>query len=268
MDVERLQPEPMSLDGEGRLPPPEGARHMTFEGEPAAVSERTAALDGWVAAFDREMEQSGDFATSISAMTAHGCFDVRAVVERWMQANPTGHAAVAQMQPAVAVPVLAEAPALEEAPELDEAPALEEAPEVEEAPELDEEPACDESPALEAAPALEGAAAPEEAAEQQDAALEAERTSRKPGAASSPDIAYFRSLLEGGIEREQIDEAFPGFRLVIDEAVGQYEAGAEPILSDIPPPPSREDLNDEIRGMRLELQASRKRGRRRWRARD
>jgi hypothetical protein len=53
---------------------------------------------------------------------------------------------------------------------------------------------------------------------------------------------------------------------VIDEAVGQYEAAA-PILSDVPPAPSREDLNGEIRGMRQKLQES-TRGRRRWRARD
>jgi hypothetical protein len=85
---------------------------------------------------------------------------------------------------------------------------------------------------------------------------------------SSPDIAYFRSLLQGGIERAQIDEAFPGFRLVIDEAVGQHEEAAGPILSEVPSAPSREDLNDEIRGMRQRLQASAARGRRRWRSRD
>ena len=83
-------------------------------------------------------------------------------------------------------------------------------------------------------------------------------------AGSAPDIAYFHSLLQGGIERAQIDDAFPRFRLVIDEAVGQYEAAA-PILSDGPSGPSREDLNDEIRGMRQELESSRKRERRRWR---
>ena len=59
--------------------------------------------------------------------------------------------------------------------------------------------------------------------------------------------------MQGGIERAQIDEAFPGFELVIDEAVAQYEAEA-PILSDVPQGPTREDLNDEIRGMRQELQ--------------
>jgi hypothetical protein len=197
---------------------------MTFEEEPVGESERSAALAGWVAAFDREMEQSGDFATSIAAMTAHGCFDVRAVVERWILANPTGTMAL--------VPLL---PALEESVRLEPVP--------------------------EEAPALEEAAAPREPA------LDAERTSPRLEAALSPDIAYFHSLLQGGIERAQIDEAFPGFRLVIDEAVGQYEAEA-PILSDIPPAPSRDDLNDEIRGMRQELQASGTRGRRRWRARD
>jgi hypothetical protein len=198
---------------------------MTLEGEPAGASERSAALDGWVAAFDREMEQSGDFGTSIAAMTAHGCFDVRAVVERWILANPTGNVTLAQLQPALQEPVPLQ-------------------------------------PAFEETPALEEAAAPPEPA------LDAERTRPRPEAASSPDIAYFRSLLQGGIERAQIDEAFPGFRLVVDEAVGQYEAAAGPILSDVPQAPSREDLNDEIRGMRQELQASPTRGRRRWRARD
>jgi hypothetical protein len=198
---------------------------MTFEREPAGVRERSVALDGWVAAFDREMEQSGDFATSIAVMTAHGCFDVRAVVERWILANPTGYVTVGQLQPA-----------LQEAVPL--------------------------PPVLEEAPALEEAAAPREPA------LAVEPTLPRPEAASSPDIAYFRSLLQGGIERTQIDEAFPRLRLVIDEAVGQQQAAAAPILSDVPPGPSREDLNDEIRGVRQELQASRTRGRRRWRARD
>jgi hypothetical protein len=197
---------------------------MTFEEEPVGESERSAALDGWVSAFDREMEQSGDFATSIAAMTAHGCFDVRAVVERWILANPTGTATFVPLQPVLEEPVPLE-------------------------------------PVLEETPALEEAAAPREPAS------DAERTSPRPEAALSPDIAYFHSLLQGGIERAQIDEAFPGFRLVIDEAVGQYEAAA-PILSDVPAGPSRDDLNDEIRGMRQELQASGTRGRRRWRSRD
>ena len=52
--------------------------------------------------------------------------------------------------------------------------------------------------------------------------------------------------------------------LVIDEAVEQFESAA-PILSDVPAAPTREDLNDEIRGMRQQLQASRKPERRRWR---
>ena len=199
---------------------------MTFEEAPARDHERSAAIDAWVAAFDREMEQSGDFAASIAAMTAHGCFDVRAVVERWTVAHPTGSATLAQVQPALQF----------QEPEplrliVEEVQGLEEAP----------------------APA--------------EPALAAEPTTPKPEAASTPDIAYFHSLLQGGIERSQIDEAFPGFRLVIDEAVGQYEAAA-PILGDVPSAPSREDLNDEIRGMRQELQASRTRGRRRWRARD
>jgi hypothetical protein len=200
---------------------------MTLHEEVLGYSERSAALDGWVAAFDREMEQSGDFATSIAAMTAHGCFDVRTVVERWVAANPTGDAILEQVQPALPEPV-----PLRLVP--DEAPAVEEA-----------------------------AATPEP-----EAAPSPARTSRAPGAASSPDIAYFRSLLQGGIERAQIDEAFPGFELVIDEAVGHHEADAEPILSEVPAPPTREDLNDEIRGMRERLQESATRGRRRWRARS
>jgi hypothetical protein len=197
---------------------------VTFEEEPASDDERSAALAGWVAAFDREVEQSRDFAASVAAMTAHGCFDVRAVVERWILANPTGNAPLAQLQPALLEPVPLQ-------------------------------------PVLEQAPALEETGAPREPA------LDEERTAPRPEAGSSPDIAYFHSLLEGGIERAQIYEAFPGFRLAIDEAVGQYEAAA-PILSDVPPAPSREDLNDEIRGIRQDLQASGKRGRRRWRARD
>jgi hypothetical protein len=198
---------------------------MTFEQEPAGDIDRSAALDGWVAAFDREMEQSGNFATSVVAMTAHGCFDVRAVVERWILANPTGSVTVAQLQPAV----------------------QEAAPRVH---------------VLEEAPVVEVAAVPRERA------LDAEPTSPRPEVASSPDTAYFHSLLQGGIERAQIDEAFPGFRLVIDEAVALQEAAAAPLLSDVPPAPSREDLNDEIRGMRQRLQASATRGRRRWRSRD
>ena len=197
---------------------------MRFEEEPAGDDERSAALDGWVAAFDREMEKCGDFATSVAAMTAHGCFDVRAVVQRWILANLPGNAIVAQPQPALQEPVPLQ-------------------------------------PVLEEAPTLEAAAAPREPA------VDAEPTSPRPEAGSSPDIAYFHNLLQGGIERAQIYESFPGFRLAIDEAVDQHGAAA-PILSDLPQGPSREDLNDEIRGMRQELQAPGKRGRRRWRARD
>jgi hypothetical protein len=196
---------------------------MTVEDEPAGDSERSAALDGWVAAFDREMEPSGDFAKSVAAMTEHGCFDVRAVVERWILANPTGNVTIAPPQPVLQEPVSVRV--------------------------------------LEEAPALEEAVAPPEPV------LVERRKSDRREAGSTPDIAYFHSLLQGGIERAQIDEAFPGFRLVIDEAVEQYEAAA-PILSDVPPAPSRADLNDEIRGMRQDLQASGTRGRRRWRARD
>jgi hypothetical protein len=212
---------PMPLDGEARRSCiPKEASRMTFEDEPAGDRERSAALEGWVAAFALEMEQSGDFAASVAAMRAHGCFDVRMVVERWILANPTGDRTLAPVQPALQEP----AP-LHLVPE--------------------------------ETPALEEAAAP----------LDAERTSPRPGAAWSPDVAYFHSLLQGGIERAQIDEAFPGFRLEIDEAVGQHAAAAT-ILSEVPPAPSREDLNDEIRGMRKKLQESATRGRRRWRARD
>jgi hypothetical protein len=196
---------------------------MTFEEVPASEGERSAALDGWVEAFDREMEQTGDFASSTAAMTAHGCFDVRAVVERWVLANPTDTMPRAQSQPELPEPAPPEI-AIEEAPAPDEAAAL-------------AEPAVNTPTPPRLEPAL------------------------------SPDIAYFHSLLQGGIERAQIDEAFPAFRLVIDEAVGQYEAAA-PILSDVPAGPTREDLNEEIRGVRQELQASGKRGRRRWRDRD
>jgi hypothetical protein len=196
---------------------------MTFEEEPAGEDERAAAIAGWVVAFDREMEQTGDFAASVAVMTVHGCFDVRAVVERWILANPTGDAIAPQPCPA---PQVAEA----------------------------QQPVAEDVPAL-----AEAVATPEPS-------WEALRTKPRLEPASSPDIAYFHSLLQGGIDRAQIDEAFPAFRLVIDEAVGQHEAAA-PILSDVPAAPSREDLNDEIRGMRQEFQAPPRSGRRRWRTR-
>ena len=82
----------------------------------------------------------------------------------------------------------------------------------------------------------------------------------------SPDIAHFHSLLQGGIERGQIYDAFPASRLVIDEAVAQYEASA-PILSEAQTGPSREDLDDEMRRIRHDLAESQKRPRRRWRSR-
>jgi hypothetical protein len=192
-----------------------------LEDEPAGDDERSAALVGWVAAFDRELEQHGDFAAGVAAMTAHGCFDVRAVVERWILANPTGNATFAPPEPEL------------------------------------EEPAPLQLVAEET-PVVAEVAAPREPTP------DAERTSPRPDASSSPDVAYFQHLLQGGIERAQIDEAFPGFELVIDEAVAQHEAEA-PILSDVPPVPTREDLNDEIRGMRQALQSSRKPERRRWR---
>ena len=187
-------------------------------------SERSAALEGWVAAFDREMEQSGDFATSVAAMTAHGCFDVRAVAERWVLANPSEDALFTPVQPAG------------EEPEPEE-PLLEEAP------------------------------APARGAVPREPALGGEPPLSRRRAAATPDIAYFHSLLQGGIERAQLDEAFPGFEPVIAEAVAQYEASA-PILSSVPKGPTREDLNGEIREMRQELQASGTRRRRRWSTRD
>jgi hypothetical protein len=194
---------------------------VMFAAEPAGNDDRSAALDGWVAAFDREIEKSGDFATSVAAMRAHGCFDVRAVVELWILANPLGNATLAQLRPALQEPVPLQL-------------------------------VVEEAPALEAA----GAA--------REPAVDEEQTLLRLESGSAPDVAYFHSLLHGGIERAQIYEAFPAFRLVIDEAVGQHEAAA-PILSDAPAGPSREDLNDEIRGMRQELQGPRKRERRRWR---
>jgi hypothetical protein len=184
--------------------------------------ERAAAIEAWVASFQHELEQSGTFAAAVAAMAAHGCFDVRAVVERWILANPTAEAPVARPrlvpeEPVRLLPVLHEELVLEEAPE---------------------------PPPVR----LEPVAAP--------APLEA-----------SPDIAHFHSLLQGGIERAQIYEAFPAFRHVIDAAVVQYEASA-PILSEAARGPSREELDDEVRSMRQELEASAKRPRRRWRSRD
>ena len=192
-----------------------------------AEGELSAALDGWVAAFDREMEQTGDFAMSVGAMTAHGCFDVRTVVERWIVANP-----------------------------IDDVIFMKGRPEDQEVAPLQPEPEAEEAPAPEEAPA-----SPEPAWQEQ-------RTSpRLQPAELTPDIAYFHNLLQGGIDRALIDEAFPAFELVIDEAVAQFEASA-PILSDVPKGPTREDLNDEIRGMRKDLEESKTRGRRRWRSRD
>jgi hypothetical protein len=194
---------------------------MTGDRQSACELELSAAVDGWVAAFDRQIEENGDFATAVAAMKADGCFDVRAVVERWVITNPTGAAPVAQVPPAP-----------QELESLQ--PVLEERPDVGEA-----------------------AAAP-------DPAAAPERISLRPQGAAAPDIAYFHSLLQGGIERAQLDEAFPAFSAVIEEAVGQFEAAA-PILSDAARGPSREDLDGEIRGIRQELQASRKVERRRWR---
>jgi hypothetical protein len=200
---------------------------MTLAAQSPGDSERSDALDGWVAAFDRELEQGLGFAACVAAITAHGCFDVRATVERWVLANPSDGAA---------------APAPQSLPQ------------------------APDSPRLELVIAAEGATDDESDAHQTPAP-DREHAPLRPVAGSSPDIAYFHSLLRGGIERTQLDAAFPGFRLVIDEAVEQFEAEA-PILSDVPAAPSRADLNDEIRGIRKDLQASRPTGRRRWRSRD
>ena len=222
MDTQRGDRCRYRLDVNDDAASPDDASRTTLADEHVGESERSAALDGWVAAFDREME-NGDFAASVAAMTAHGCFDVRAVAERWMLANPSGDTALVQVQPAL--------------PE----------------PELE--------------PVPEEIQAPAEVVERRMPALEGEPPLSRRQAAATPDIAYFHSLLQGGIERAQLDEAFPGFDLVIGEAVAQYEASA-PILSSAPKGPTREDLNGEIREIRQELQASGSRRRRRWRARD
>jgi hypothetical protein len=185
--------------------------------------ERATAIEAWVASFQHELDQSGNFAAAVAAMAAHGCFDVRAVVERCVLANATAEAPVARPR------LLPEEP-------------------VRLLPDLHEEIVLQEAPEPVGVVRLEPAAAP--------APLEA-----------SPDIAHFHSLLQGGIERAQIYEAFPAFRHVIDAAVVQYEASA-PILSEAARGPSREELDDEVRSMRQELEASAKRPRRRWRSRD
>ena len=160
---------------------------MTFKEVPAGESERNVALDGWVAAFDREMEQSGDIAASTAAVAAHGCFDVRAVVERWILTNPTAGAALAQVQPAPQEPtaprLLKEAPApvlvLEEIPVI----VLEEAP-----------------------PAVVSEVAPpvSDAGEERTPSADEELTSRRPAAESSPDIGVLPQLA-GGRYRARTD---------------------------------------------------------------
>jgi hypothetical protein len=199
---------------------------MALDDEPPHDHERSAAVDAWVGAFAAEMAQSGDFAASVRTMSENGCFDVRAVVERWLLANPAADVAVPRPQ------LLAEEPVRLQA-------------------------------VLREAPALEEPFAPDEPA---SAPVQAEAVPLNPLEAS-PDIAHFHSLLQGGIDRVQIYEAFPAFRLVIDAAVVQYEADA-PILSEVPAGPSREQLDDEIRRTRQELEASTNRPRRRWRSRD
>src|SRR5436305_8915300 len=64
--------------------------------EESQQHERATAIEAWVASFQHELDQSGNFAASVAAMATHGCFDVRAVVERWILANPTADAPVAR----------------------------------------------------------------------------------------------------------------------------------------------------------------------------
>ena len=94
---------------------------MTLAEEPVGDEERSLALAGWVAAFDREMVQSGDFAGTVAVMSANGCFDVRGVVERWILTNPTSAPIVAAPAADPWETVLPQA-AFEEAPELEEVP--------------------------------------------------------------------------------------------------------------------------------------------------
>jgi hypothetical protein len=185
--------------------------------------ERATAVEAWVASFEHELEQSGNFAASVAAMAAHGCFDVHAVVERWILANPTVEAPVARPR------LVPEEPGRPVA-------------------------VLDDEPVLEAVSEPEGGA------------VQLEQVAPAAPLEASPDLAHFHSLLQGGIDRAQIYEAFPASRLVIDAAVSQYEASA-PILSEAPKGPSREELDDEVRSMRQELEASAKRPRRRWRSR-
>jgi hypothetical protein len=196
---------------------------MVVDDEPQGDRERSAAVDAWVTAFDREIAQNGDFAASVAAISAHGCFDVRAVAERWLLANRDGDVGDAPPSVEAETPPVASVPV--------EVPPLEEAP------------------------------------DRQEPAAQADGSALKPVIASSADIAHFHSLLHGGIDRAQIYEAFPGFRMVIDEAIVQYEAAA-PILSKAATGPSRADLDDEIRRTRQDLVDSGQRPRRRWRSRD
>ena len=94
---------------------------MIFEDTSQIDQERTAALEAWAAAFDREMVQSGDFAGTVAVMSANGCFDVRGVVERWILTNPTDALIVAPPAADSWETVLPQA-AFEEAPELEEVP--------------------------------------------------------------------------------------------------------------------------------------------------
>jgi hypothetical protein len=197
---------------------------MALNEESQGDGDRSQAVDGWVVAFDREMAESGDFAATVAALSAHGCFDLRAVSERWILANPTLETAADGHTAPVAEP-----PNLYVVPEP-------------------------------VAPA--GVATPP-----QEPEATADPSSLRPVVASSADVAHFHSLLQGGIDRSQLYEAFPAFRLVIDDAVAQHEADA-PILSEARAAPTRADLNDEIRRTRQDLVDSGARPRRRWRSRD
>jgi hypothetical protein len=244
---------------------------MIFDDESQRDRERSEAIEAWVAAFGREMAQTGDLAAAVATMSAHGCFDLRAVVERWVMSNPTGDVVVAYARPVLQEPVddltvaymdPVQRNATAGASSACELPVVHE-PRGHATVLPVDEPVPDFAPS-DAAPREEAAASVEESGvEERDA--DADAVEQRAVTESSPDIAHFHSLLQGGIDREQIYEAFPAFRFVIDEAFVQYQADA-PILSEVPSAPSREDLDDEIRRTRQELMDSKK-PRRRWRSR-
>lgn len=245
---------------------------MILHDESQQDRERAEAIEAWVAAFGRELAQTGDFAAAVATMAAHGCFDLRAVVERWVMSNPTGDVVVAYARPVVQEPVdddLAVAymePVVQHATDGANVTCVE--PIAHESAGHPmvlpvDEPIPDFVPPD---PAPPEDAAGDEVSEVEEPEADAEAVEQRPVVESSPDIAHFHSLLQGGIDREQIYEAFPAFRFVIDEAFVLYQADA-PILSEAPAAPTREDLDDEIRRTRQELMDSKK-PRRRWRSRS